>query len=84
RQEQLYTTFVDNISRELPRSVLCDFFNVHGRVEDVYIAYKSKNEKYSDTSFAFVRYKHEYKLWRAVRMGKNMNIKSPTQCIIEM
>ncbi|WRX10494.1 RNA recognition motif domain - like 10 [Theobroma cacao] len=63
-RSSLHSIFVANLSRRVTRQGLKDFFDVYGRVRDVFISLKQNPNK--TTTFAFVRYKEKWEMERAI------------------
>ncbi|XVE50306.1 hypothetical protein DITRI_Ditri01bG0151400 [Diplodiscus trichospermus] len=66
----LHTVFVDNLSRRVLRSAVWEIFNSYGRVVDVFIPKVTKERRRLKT-YAFVRFKYEHELTKAIE-GRNM------------
>ncbi|XVF82531.1 hypothetical protein PTKIN_Ptkin16aG0057100 [Pterospermum kingtungense] len=69
-RDHLYTAFVDNLSKRVSRRALWEAFNIYGRVEDVFISFRNAKP----TTFAFVRYKHEVEMRKAIELGNYRRI----------
>ncbi|XWS30037.1 hypothetical protein CRYUN_Cryun24cG0083500 [Craigia yunnanensis] len=74
RRSNLYSAFVDNLSLRVPKRTLWDAFYDYGKVVDVYIPRFLKRQNNKGTTFAFVRYKFESELLKAIGGGNNRRI----------
>ncbi|EOX91876.1 Uncharacterized protein TCM_000936 [Theobroma cacao] len=63
-RSSIHSIFVTNLSRRVTTQGLKDFFDVYGRVRDVFISLKQNPNK--TTTFAFVRYKETWEMERAI------------------
>ncbi|XVF15143.1 hypothetical protein REPUB_Repub09cG0124200 [Reevesia pubescens] len=59
----------NNLSCRISNEALREAFNVYDRVVEVYISYFSKLGKVRPFTFAFVRFKFEYELTKAIEEG---------------
>ncbi|XVE77935.1 hypothetical protein DITRI_Ditri13aG0104100 [Diplodiscus trichospermus] len=55
-EANLFTVFIDKLSKRVLRMALWELFNMYGKVVDVFISFKAKQGR---TTYAFVRYKLE-------------------------
>ncbi|XVF30335.1 hypothetical protein REPUB_Repub16aG0048300 [Reevesia pubescens] len=74
RRSRLYLTFVENISRRLSKKALWEAFSVYSTVVNVYIPSFYRFGKVRNVTFAFVRYKFEFQLKKAIEEGNNRKI----------
>ncbi|XVE85981.1 hypothetical protein DITRI_Ditri17bG0135600 [Diplodiscus trichospermus] len=70
---QLFTIFVDKLSKRVSRRALWEAFNDYGRVMDIFIPVTANGGR-KFTTFAFVRYKTEAKMWNAIKARNNRRI----------
>ncbi|XVE63687.1 hypothetical protein DITRI_Ditri07aG0039900 [Diplodiscus trichospermus] len=70
----LFSIFVDSLSRRVSKVALWEAFNNYGRVMDVYIHSFVKGNREKETTFAFVRYKFEAEMIRVIEGGNNRGI----------
>ncbi|OMO54979.1 hypothetical protein COLO4_36277 [Corchorus olitorius] len=68
-RSMLHSVFVGNISRNVKKKDLWDWFNRFGRVVDVYIPKSARLRAGESSAFAFVRYKLERDAHRAIEVG---------------
>ncbi|KAK8564952.1 hypothetical protein V6N13_020080 [Hibiscus sabdariffa] len=61
-----YTTFVDNLSRRVSRRSLWEVFTHYGEVMRVFIPLRNNRPRYKDATFAFVRFKNQVDLDKAI------------------
>ncbi|XWS08054.1 hypothetical protein CRYUN_Cryun41cG0044900 [Craigia yunnanensis] len=74
-RSSLFSIFLGNLSTRVSRSALWEVFLQYGMVVDVYISYAT-NRHLKDGTFAFVRYKRESEMWRAIEDGNNRRVES--------
>ena len=73
-RSNLYSAFVDNLSLRVSKGALWDAFCDYGKVVDVHIPRFPKRQNNKGTTFAFVRYKFESELLKAIEGGNNRRI----------
>ncbi|XVF71504.1 hypothetical protein PTKIN_Ptkin12aG0043100 [Pterospermum kingtungense] len=69
-RSNLFTAFVDRISKRVSRKRLWEFFEIFGRVVDIFIPRKVLQDK-SRFGYAFVRFKQESELINAIEKANN-------------
>ncbi|XVE84838.1 hypothetical protein DITRI_Ditri17bG0044800 [Diplodiscus trichospermus] len=67
----LFTVFVDNLSRRVSKSALWKAFGAYGGVVDVFIASSPKGRRHKETTFAFVRNTYGTEMQRAAERGNH-------------
>ncbi|XVF06767.1 hypothetical protein REPUB_Repub06bG0079100 [Reevesia pubescens] len=67
----LYTVFVENVSRIISKRTLWEGSNSYGKVMDVYISLFDKSGKPRLVTFAFVRFKLKSEFEKAILEGNN-------------
>ncbi|XVE89961.1 hypothetical protein DITRI_Ditri20bG0038400 [Diplodiscus trichospermus] len=70
----LFTIFIVNLSRRVPKRALWETFSEYGKVVDIYISSSFKSNRDRDTTFAFVRYKFRSEMVKAILNGNNRRI----------
>ncbi|XP_039060644.1 RNA-binding motif protein, Y chromosome, family 1 member B-like [Hibiscus syriacus] len=63
---ECWSVFIDNLSKRVSHRTLRELFLVHGPVTRVFIPSQTRNPKYRFSTFAFVHFKREEDLKRAV------------------
>ena len=58
----------------MSRGALWEAFSTYGKVIDVFISFQNRRTKNRAATFAFVRYKNEYELSKAIEFGNNRRI----------
>ncbi|XVE66604.1 hypothetical protein DITRI_Ditri08aG0091800 [Diplodiscus trichospermus] len=71
--DNVFTIFVDNLSRRVSNRALWEAFNDYGRVVDIFISHKD-NGRRKPVTFAFVRYRHDFEMRRVIVAGNNRRI----------
>ncbi|XP_039071241.1 serine/arginine-rich splicing factor SC35-like [Hibiscus syriacus] len=64
--ENVWTAFVDHLSKRVSRRELRELFSSHGPVVRVFIPRETRNPKYKFFTFAFVHFGNEESLRRAI------------------
>ncbi|XVE65334.1 hypothetical protein DITRI_Ditri07aG0172700 [Diplodiscus trichospermus] len=67
----LFSLFIDNLSRRVFRGALWDFFFEFGRVMDVFVSLGGNGNGAKETTYAFVRFKFKSELRKAIEGGNN-------------
>ncbi|XVE84681.1 hypothetical protein DITRI_Ditri17bG0032900 [Diplodiscus trichospermus] len=71
---KLFSVFVGKLSTRVSERALWELFSLYGRVVDVYFPVTSKVNRERRTGYAFVRYKFEYEMRRAIQEGNNRKV----------
>ncbi|KAL4279853.1 hypothetical protein GQ457_03G000940 [Hibiscus cannabinus] len=70
----VWTAFVDNLSRRVTRGALRELFNHYGKVIRVFIPAVNKKPRYQFSTFAFVQFASPGDLNRAIRFANKRKI----------
>ncbi|XVE68974.1 hypothetical protein DITRI_Ditri09bG0113300 [Diplodiscus trichospermus] len=72
-RDNLFTIFMDRLSRRLSKRPLWEAFNDYCRVVDTFVLYKDKGRRKSIT-FTFVRSRHDFEMRRVIETENNRRI----------
>ena len=72
-RSSLFTIFIGNLSNIVSRRALWDAFLEYGKVMDIYIP-RGNNIPFKGSTFAFVRYKLEFEMVKAIEHGNYRRI----------
>ncbi|GMJ12435.1 hypothetical protein HRI_004912700 [Hibiscus trionum] len=61
-----WSTFIDNLSRRVPRTALWELFNHHGKVRKFFKPSVNRKPKYKDNTFAIVHFRSHEDMRKAI------------------